>query len=248
MRKIEKSEITAVSRLFEGWDETMIKTCLSGLMGEILASDDLLSASAFISDFCFLAGVPSRELITYDYNRKFLIMAFQNREWETMIEELLPEARCHTRFATKKENHFDTEKLLSFSKNIPLGFEIRQIDEDIYNYCKITPWCRDFVINYPTFEEYEKYGLGFVSMHRGEVAAGASSYTTYPEGIEIEIDTKEEYRNLGLATVCGASLILKCLEKKIYPSWDAHDARSLHLAEKLGYKADKPYKVYIIEK
>lgn len=54
-------------------------------------------------------------------------------------------------------------------------------------------------------------------------------------------------RGRGLATACGARLILDCLERGLYPNWDAHDSRSLHLAEKLGYRLDHPYRAYWVE-
>jgi GNAT superfamily N-acetyltransferase len=73
----------------------------------------------------------------------------------------------------------------------------------------------------------------------------ASSYTVYNGGIEIEVDTKPEFRRKGLAAACSARLILECLQRELYPSWDAHDLRSVALAEKLGYHADDPYTVYI---
>ena len=73
-----------------------------------------------------------------------------------------------------------------------------------------------------------------------------SSYTAYQEGIEIEIDTREEYRRMGLAYACGARLILECLARGIYPSWDAHNLESAALAEKLGYHYDRPYTAFLI--
>lgn len=76
--------------------------------------------------------------------------------------------------------------------------------------------------------------------------AGASSYTFYREGIEIEIDTKESHRRKGLATACGASLILECLKRDKYPSWDAIDLRSVALAEKLGYHRAEDYTTYFV--
>ncbi|MNI84792.1 GNAT acetyltransferase [compost metagenome] len=82
-------------------------------------------------------------------------------------------------------------------------------------------------------------------LHKGLQVAGASSYSVYNEGIEIEIDTKPEFRNRGLATACGAKLILECLERGLYPGWDAQDLRSVALAEKLGYHMDYPYTTYI---
>ena len=67
------------------------------------------------------------------------------------------------------------------------------------------------------------------------MAAGASSYTWYRGGIEIEIDTKAEYRRQGLALCCASALLLHCLERGLYPSWDAATPISVALAEKLGY-------------
>ena len=80
----------------------------------------------------------------------------------------------------------------------------------------------------------------------GELVAGASSYSTYDKGIEIEIDTREDHRRKGLAYVCGAKLILECLEEGLYPSWDAQNKWSVALAEKLGYHFSHEYVAYEI--
>ena len=40
------------------------------------------------------------------------------------------------------------------------------------------------------------------------------------------------------------SCILLCLEEGLYPSWDAQNMLSVHLAEKLGYEFDHEYTVY----
>ena len=68
----------------------------------------------------------------------------------------------------------------------------------------------------------------------------------YKNGIEIEIDTHSDYRGQGLASVCGAQLILEYLDRNLYPSFDVHNKISLALAEKLGYHFDKAYPVYEI--
>ena len=65
---------------------------------------------------------------------------------------------------------------------------------------------------------------------------------------EIQIDTKEEYRRKGLALICGAKLIIECLNKELYPSWDAQNMESVKLSEKLGYHFDKEYTAYEISK
>ena len=46
---------------------------------------------------------------------------------------------------------------------------------------------------------------------------------------------------------CAAQLILKCLEKGWYPSWDAANLWSVALAEKLGYHRGEEYMIYEIK-
>ncbi|MHB8065097.1 MAG: GNAT family N-acetyltransferase, partial [Ruminiclostridium sp.] len=94
------------------------------------------------------------------------------------------------------------------------------------------------------YDEYEELGLGFVITHNENIVCGASSYTVYNEGIEI--DTKEEYRRKGLALACASKLILECLSRDIYPSWDSANRESAALAEKLGYHFESEYVTYAI--
>ena len=42
-------------RLFSGWEETMIFSCLQGEMGKLYTDDD--SAAAFLGDISFFAGI-----------------------------------------------------------------------------------------------------------------------------------------------------------------------------------------------
>ena len=95
----------------------------------------------------------------------------------------------------------------------------------------------DLCSQFADYADYERRGIGVAALYQGTPVAGASSYTVYRGGIEIEIDTRVDFRRQGLATACGARLILNCLERGLYPSWDAHSRASLSLAEKLGYKA-----------
>lgn len=108
-------------------------------------------------------------------------------------------------------------------------------------------FCKDLCSRFDSYKAFEKSGLGFCIIHEGEIVSEASSYTVYDGGIEIEIDTKVAYRQKGLASACAAKLILACLRKGLYPSWDAHNQISLALAEKLGYVLDYDYTSYEID-
>ena len=50
--------------LFDGWDKTMVWTCLQGHMGQVMTegTPQPVSALCAVGDFCFLAGLPSRTL------------------------------------------------------------------------------------------------------------------------------------------------------------------------------------------
>lgn len=128
----------------------------------------------------------------------------------------------------------------------PKGFELKPIEKELYEKVQKEEWCQDLCSQFPTYQEYEQLGIGFCILHEGKVVSGASSYTVYSRGIEIEIDTHEAYRKKGLATVCAAQLILACLEKGLYPSWDAASKISISLAEKLGYHLAYEYTTYIL--
>ena len=103
---------------------------------------------------------------------------------------------------------------------------------------------RDFVSSFASKGKYLDIGRGVVVIKSGRIVAGASSFARYNEGIEIEVDTAAEERRKGLATAASAALILRCLDEGLYPSWDAQNMNSVHLAEKLGYEYDHEYTVY----
>ena len=118
------------------------------------------------------------------------------------------------------------------------------IDEKLFWQCREIEWCRDLVWQYDDYPRYQKYGLGAIILKDEEPVSGASSYSSYIGGIEIEIDTRKDYRRRGLAYISGAKLILECLKRGWYPSWDAQNRWSVALAEKLGYHFDYEYVAY----
>lgn len=237
--------------LFAGWQETMVWSCLQGVMGKVYgdAVEDPVSAVAFLGDFCFFAGRPDRELILEAPGleaRDFLIMTPRDEGWAELIEDCHgTDVRKRLRYAIKKEPEvFDRDKLRAAVENLPEGYELQEMDEGLFLRCREIPWCRDWVALYRDYAHYREHGLGAVILRDGQPVSGASSYSGYLGGIEIEIDTRADYRRRGLAYVCGAKLILDCLERGWYPSWDAQNLWSVALAEKLGYHFDCEYVVY----
>lgn len=242
-----------VKHIFGKWEETLIWSCLQGVMGRIYVTnlDSPVSAMAMLGDFIFYAGEPDEELVSYKpawCKQNFMIMIPQNDEWKPLIERNYGEkAKPVLRYAIKKEmGIFNQEKLQRVVSSLSDDYTLCLIDEKLYKMCKSEQWSSDLVSQFKNYNEYKALGLGVVILRNEKIVSGASSYSRYNEGIEIEIDTKEEYRRKGLAHVCGAKLILECLQRNLYPSWDAHNKASVALAEKLGYHFSHEYTAYEI--
>ena len=60
----ELTDTSKVKPLFEGWNETLIYSCLQKVMGKIFVTDpdSPVSAMAYVGCFAFYAGVPDKEL------------------------------------------------------------------------------------------------------------------------------------------------------------------------------------------
>lgn len=236
------------SALFGNWEETLIWSCLQGIMGKIYGndSDNPTAAMSLLGDFAFFAGEPDVELVSYKPNwctQDFIIMVPQSEGWKRAITEFYGDrANIVSRYAIKKEpDIFDKQKLKAVISALPEEYELRMIDEPLYQMCRSESWSADLVSQFPTYNDYRRLGLGTVILKNNTIVSGASSYSRYREGIEIEIDTKKEYRRIGLAYVCGAKLILECINHNLYPSWDAQNRGSVALAEKLGYHYSHAY-------
>jgi hypothetical protein len=245
----ELADTAKVTSLFEGWSETLIWSCLQKVMGKIYVTDleEPQSALAFVGCFAFYGGEPDRELVMHK-TADFVIMTPRNEEWADCIEDCFPNAKKISRYDIKKDTKFDKDLLHKLTGRLPEGYELKDIDANIYDMCLSDPATRDFVSSFESKEKYLDIGRGVVITRSGKIVAGASSYTRYNEGIEIEVDTVEGERRKGLATAASAALILRCIDEGLYPSWDAQNMNSVHLAEKLGYELDYEYTAYEVSR
>ena len=250
---IKLEDTSKVATLFKDWQDTLIWSCMQKVMGEIYVDqlESPKSAMAQVCDFSFLTGEVNKALISYKpegYKSDFIIMVPQDEAWAKAIEEVYSKhAKRVVRYAIKKEKDiFDENKLKAIVELLPEGYEIKPIDEMLYYQALEAEWSRSFVENYADYEEYAKLGFGFVILKDQEMVSGASAYSRYTEGVEIEIDTRKGYRRQGLASICAAQMILECLSRNLYPSWDAQNKWSVMLAEKLGYHYDHDYIAYEI--
>lgn len=257
MIQVTPAQMAQIAPLYQGQDETMIQSCLQGMMGS--AQADRLpqprAARIDIGDFCFLAGdaqaLEARELVLAfpaGFSGEALLMVPPDREWEKLIQE------CHagscqrvTRYAFEQQADFSREKLMAFRDALPKGYRLEQIDGERYGQAIRQKWSADLCSQFESCQDYLQRGLGFCVLYGKELVCGASSYTVYRGGLEIQIDTREDHQRRGLARACAAALILECLKRGIFPSWDAANLPSRALAEQLGYRFRREYPVYAVE-
>lgn len=244
----------ALRDLFGDTQETMIWSCLQGRMGDIFTvnRENPAAALALVGDFGFLGGDPqsseAETLLEYAASLPAGRILIGEGQWPARMEKVLGErVEPITRYAIRKEpDVFDREHLQSLA-TVPPGFSLRQIDRELYEQCRHSDWAADFVACFGDWETYARFGLGFVALHGDTLVSGAASYTSYEGGIEIEVDTRTDFRRRGLAVACSARLILECLSRGLYPSWDAANLSSVALAEKLGYTRGKPYPCFVLK-
>ncbi len=257
MQQVSKADMVAIAPLFAGMGDTMILTCLQGHMGRAWADDTACPRAAKIvsGDFCFLAGdsecEEARTLAAHipeDYPSPSLTIVSQHEGWDARVEEAFgASAKKFMRYALHKDaSSMNHERLTAIAAQIPQDYRIVPIDARLFDMTRREEWSKDFCSQFIDFEDYKNRGVGFVALLGDEPVSGASSYTVYEGGIEIEIDTRKDHRQKGLAAACAAHLILACKERGLYPNWDAANKISLALAQKLGYRFEREYPAYRI--
>ena len=236
----------ALAPLLYGWEEGMLYAYLSGRMGYAVADKEYRSAQVRVGDFCFLAGEPDAAVAAWQpaLPQSYTIFIPRTRDWDSLIAQRYPQARRSVRYAFRKDNAFDAAALHGFAAMLPEGYLLKRMGKALYRQAEQAEWSRDLVSQYPTWEAYAVHGAGYAVLWKGALVCGASSYADWPGGVEIEIDTHPAHRRRGLARACAAALMLDCLARGLYPSWDAANPVSAHLAQTLGYIAAGAYPVY----
>ena len=239
--------------MFEDFNSVVLLSYLQGHMGTAWVNnlENPTVAQITVGIFTFYAGDPNvkeTEELLRNIPERILVIV-NSEEWKKRLETFYErKIDKFLRYKFKRNSKvFNRPKLQSFVSTLPKGYELRRIDEHIANNPTLHNLSEDFIGQFQSVEDYINRGVGYSILYNGEVVCGASSYSIYDDGIEIEVATDHNHRRKGLATVVCAALILDCLEKGIYPNWDAANTTSAKLAEKLGYDFDKAYDTYFVD-
>lgn len=250
--EVEKENREKIAPIFKDLNDTLILSCIEGHMGKLFVAEkeNAKAAQIVLDIFVFFAGDSdsdeAKELIN-NLNLEYLVVVSDNK-WQTLIENKYKEkAKKFSRYAFIRDfNNLNYDYIKKYLKEIPEGYELKKVDKEIAQSESFHKLSEDFTALFDSIDDYLSRGIGYCILKDNEVISCASSYSIYNEGIEIEIDTHKDYRRKGFATIVATSLILDCLDRGIYPNWDAANLTSVALAEKLGYVLDKAYDTYYI--
>lgn len=249
MRLCEKAELCVLAPLYAGEQDTLIESCLSGLMGRAYVPEDARdSALLVLGDFAFPGGRADEALLA-DFSRALgeneCLMTARDQAWNALIEKTFAgRLKRGTRYAFERRAAFDRARLTAYAQRLPAGYSLHLIDDALYDEALKYDWSRDFAAQFESAADYALRGLGVAALYEGAPVAGASAYAVWPGGIEIELDTEKAHQRKGLARACAARLILEALSRGLTPTWDAANPVSVHIAAQLGYIERGPYAIY----
>lgn len=171
--------------------------------------------------------------------------------WEALVCEVYPEARIRDRAIMQipaqglDEEHIDY-LLQRYEAGEYGDYVLREIDCDIYDYLKTEDWADGMVTNFDSYEEFAEYGFGYVVCDGNLPVSGCSVYSYHSAGVEIQVDTKEEYRGKGLAKIASAAMMKETLRRKLTPSWDAANPTSQTIAGHMGFDLGMKYRAAVL--
>lgn len=251
MIKLEKDELELAHELVESCEDYLVKACLEGHVGQVYVDRMACPTCVKVMDhgFCFIFVKEGKwhkdQFQSYieDVRDETIITAS-----EEVKKSLHKRGHCYVKERYDLSfNPLSLEQYDYIASKVPEGYRIQPITEESYDESKLYDWSYDLCGNYNNYEAFKQHGVGYVVYEGQQLVSGASSYCHAKKGIEVVICTHLDHRRKGLAMACAAALIKTCLQRGLYPRWDAANKASVALAEKLGYDYRRTYESFILK-
>lgn len=238
--------------MFENIDSTIVFSYLQGHMGNAWVDnlENPTVAQITVGIFVFYAGNPNtKEAEELLYNLPdFTLAIVDSDEWKNRIETVHKgsiEKFQRFRF-NKNPEDLDRVHIQELLSTLSEEYEIKRIDKNIAKASSFHELSEDFISQFDSIDDFIDRGVGYAILNKGQVVSAATSFSIYDDGIEIEVASHPNHRRKGLATIVASALILDCLDRGKYPSWDGANSESVELAKKLGYTFKESYDTYFI--
>lgn len=255
--KLKKAYFPYPTQAFDAlvkFNDSLIFSVFENIAGELWV-DDLKKPAislACYKDFCFLSGKPQavdgiKDNIFSQSDNPVLIA--DNSLWADYLKKYALIKKT-VRYKLVAPEKFDTELLSELSEKIKAcpELELKLVTSADFDSFNPEGWEHDLRGCSENSSDFMKNSLGVVIKDKNSVVCIASAYTYYSKGIEVQIETKKEYRNRGLALSASAALVLECIKRGLTPHWDAAHEQSARLALRLGFVMQGEYTAYELKK
>lgn len=263
MYKLKQSQKNNIKSLFEAPTSAIILAALYSDIGEIWC-DDMLKPKVgiiFAENTIYISGEyidkKAEEFLTEKIlengTSKFTIIP-QNNFMLNYFSELFGQTE-YKDIVLKSERHLmdieleniNDEKLEFYANEILSHYEIKAINEELFIKALNDKYASNFVRNFKDYNDFSKNGFGYFILHNSEIIAGISSCARYEDGVEVQIAVNPKYRGNHIARSLGATFLLECKRRNLYPWWDCANPTSEHIATELGYVLNQITTIFKID-
>jgi len=217
---------------------TCVDSVLEGRCGHLFADSVTETASVLAPPFWIPVG-PSEgaaadELVSSIDGLGGVIVA--DDAWQSRVKTACGDRSSEEQRTPFSAENLDVSELRALLVAAPEGVTVTRLDARLAAEAAAGVNAHlVFETSFATPQAFEAGGIGFGVILNGTPVAGASSAFVSDEGIEVQVNTHEDFRGRGFATLASAALLVACLERGLTPHWDTGDPVSDRLARRLGY-------------
>lgn len=171
-----------------------------------------------------------------------VILSYSEAWVDLLKEEYGEKVKTETRYYLPFTS-IDREGLFSIDLSLSNGYSLKRVNEQIAGKLKDEIAEEYQIFHYSSLKDFAETGCGFCITRGGEICSNAAAFLRSGSNIQIQVNTKQQYRRQGMALKASAALLRYCAENGITADWDASNTNSRALAYKLGYKECVPYSV-----
>ena len=202
--------------------------------------------------FSYLVGMPPRGEASIDL---YHLLARECGETSILAEDELWDNWVEKRFAgafrtvscylLRAPEGMKAETLQQRTK-LDETYQLRPLTIRLLERLREFSFSENLMSSFASQEAFETYGRGYVVLRDNEPVSACLAYVHSEEIMDVKAATEKAFRRRGLASAVGASLLLSFRESERLPDWDTDSLFSASLGERLGYHAEREYKVYQI--
>lgn len=262
LHQLTFEQFDAVSPLFQEFDfHLAIEAVLSGVVpGQIYVDDPSSPRSAllWVENRFYLAGSPQNEEFNQGLRRLFdeeiypqardsdelMFVLYYSSDWEASIFDLLNDKHP---MRDGRQYYACGAVEVDWRTVVEPGFTLRAVDRDLLGSDQLLhiDELRDEVLSEsPSIEHYLSHRFGFCLLQGDAITGWCLSEYNTADRCEVGIETVEDYRRRGVATVTAAALVEHALAQGMrrigWHCW-ASNAASAATARKAGFEKVRDY-------